>query len=419
MKTDISFRSLRKQETIWRAWYHVRAKAKKSGSAEIRAESIRFANFEQRNINRIIEQIRKGKFQFLPAKPILIRKAGKKSKRPVVIAPIESRIVQRALLDVIQSAPGIHALLTEGYNFGGVDGHGFGVPAAVHKASSVAKEKAYYVRTDIKSFFVKVPRKSALDCINRFVLDEPLRDFLKKATDTELIDCERLGDDVRLFPLSDDGVAQGSCLSPLLCNLLLSDFDRKMNGRGVVCIRYIDDFILFAKDKKTARQAMRSAKEYLAFLGLDIYDPMGDSEEDRAKADCGEVSGGFDFLGCTIKGDRITPKKSSMARLREKVKDVFDSSLLAMRQPETIAGKHETYADAVRTAGLIIRSWGETYSFCTDHQALKEEDGNLRIIFQRYNERTKTRLAKVDDLDKRRILGLSLLQDCSIDRSPI
>lgn len=410
-----TFKVLRQRDTLWPAWLHVREKARKSTSAETRADAQRFAASEVRNIERIREQLGKGKFKFAPAKPVLIAKPGKKAKRPVVIAPVESRIVQRALLDVIQAQPAIAATLKAGYNFGGVDGHDFGVPAAVRKAQVTAREKSYYIRTDIKSFFTKVPRAIALEKMLEVVADQELRECLKSATDTELQDVLHLGADIHLFPIHDEGVAQGSCLSPLLCNLLLSDFDKAMNDRGVVCIRYIDDFILFSSGRRAAFKALASARKHLQELGLDVYDPESNNQEERRKADHGNVAPGFDFLGCTIRGDVIRPAAKNRDRLREKVQSIFDGALGAMADPVSAAKTRNTYADAIRTAGLIVRGWGNTHSFCTDSQIMKAEDGNLGVLFEKFNQSAKRQLARLDSNDRRRVLGFFLLQDCNVE----
>lgn len=407
----------RGREALWRAWLHVQGKAKKSTSAETRGEAHKFSVHEARNLERIGRQLREGKFRFAPAKGILIAKPGKSAKRPVVVAPVESRIVQRALLDIVQAQPPIKAALTAGFNFGGVEGSDFGVPSAVLKAQKTALLKPYYIRTDIKSFFTKVPREAALNKIFEVVTDEGIRRLLKEATDTELADISRFGDQISLFPIHEEGVAQGSCLSPLLCNLLLSDFDVAMNCRGIVCIRYIDDFILFAGTKKKAFAALKSARHHLKKLGLDVYDPDSEDEAERRKADHGPVKLGFDFLGCTIRDNTVRPTAKNRDRLRENVRRIFDECLGSMADPLSAALTRSTYADAIRAASLVIRGWGNTHSFCNDTQIMQAEDGNLGLIFEEFSKNVKKRIARRNKLDRRRLLGLFLLQDCNVDAS--
>src|SRR5262249_8955122 len=108
-----------------------------------------------------------------------------------------------------------------------------------------------------------------------------------------------LGDDRRCFPTDEQGVAQGSPLSPLLGNILLLDFDRRFNGRGIVCIRFIDDFLLLGEAETKVARAFANARTYLSELRLTCHDPYG-ADSNRVKSARGPVAAGFDFLGYRI-----------------------------------------------------------------------------------------------------------------------
>lgn len=86
-----------------------------------------------------------------------------------------------------------------------------------------------------------------------------------------------------------------------------------------------------------------------------------------------------------------------------------------MTTPISAALTRNTYADAIRTAGLVIRGWGNTHSFCTDSQIMNAEDGNLGLLFDEFNVGVNRRLARLSSVDKRRVLGLFLLQDCNVE----
>jgi len=77
-----------------------------------------------------------------------------------------------------------------------------------------------------------------------------------------------------MFPTGADGVAQGCPLSALAGNIVLEAFDTAMNGRGITCIRYIDDFVLMGKTRHAVDMAMRSAEALLGELHMKIYDPI-------------------------------------------------------------------------------------------------------------------------------------------------
>lgn len=418
-KDDKSFYArLHSEKTLYAAWSSVRNNASRSSSKETRTEADEFSRKLPTHIRRISRQLRDKRFTFKPAKGLLIAKKGKKDKRPVVVAPIESRIVQRAILDIVQSIPAIARSLKAGFNFGGVPGDNFGVPQAVAKALTTARASGHYIRTDIKSFFTAVPRKVALDKITSHIDDADFIAILGRAAETELDDASSYGEDIAMFPLADKGVAQGSCLSPLLCNLLLSEFDEQMNARGVVCIRYIDDFILFGRDKATTKAAFRSSLKKLKELGLTAYDPESVDPRDRAKADHGGTTDSFEFLGCEIRRDRVRPSEKSRNRLLDGIQKVLDNSLKACADPKRMIHDGLSYADTLNEISNKIRGWGNTYSFCSDDQLLRNVDIEIDLKISAYNESLKGRLTRAMPADKRRILGLFILDDCNRDDSP-
>ena len=56
---------------------------------------------------------------------------------------------------------------------------------------------------------------------------------------------------------------QGGPLSPLLANILLDDFDKELESRGLRFVRYADDFLVFAKTRPAARRVFASIERYL------------------------------------------------------------------------------------------------------------------------------------------------------------
>ena len=202
------YKQLSKAETIWRAWYVVMNNGRTSRSAQTRADIAAFAADAPKHIQRIAWQLQRGKYVFAPGHGVAIPKKNKTDKRPIVMAPIANRIVQRAILDVVQSVPAIKEKLQSGRNFGGIEGTG--VPKAVKEAYTAARSSRYFIRTDIKAFFDNVPRELAISKITSEILDAEFNALLKHATTTELSNLAQLGRDGELFPLEDIGVAQGS-----------------------------------------------------------------------------------------------------------------------------------------------------------------------------------------------------------------
>src|SRR5690242_1043282 len=88
------------------AWAHVRRAAERSSSRAVRAEARRFEEDADRRLERIAAELREERFTFGPSRGVAVARPGKRP-RPIVVAPVEHRIAARALLDVLQTEPGV------------------------------------------------------------------------------------------------------------------------------------------------------------------------------------------------------------------------------------------------------------------------------------------------------------------------
>jgi RNA-directed DNA polymerase len=294
----------RDRARLWSAWEIVNRNAMRSDASRTREEADAYRAKIRLHIQRVARALRQRKFKLEPQRAVAINRGPGKSKRPLVVAPIGNRIVQRSLLETLQDIPGIRVKLSAGFNFGGVEGKG--VPEAVAKVHYHAKSHPYFARTDISGFFQNVRRQEALDSLLEGIHETDFVNLVSDAARTELDDATKHLEVTGIFPLYEDGVAQGSCLSPLLCNVLLHPLDIQMNDRGVVMIRYIDDFILMAKTSAGVRKAFDSAQRWLSERGLSCYDPYNPAH--RKKAGYGALDSGVTFLGCDVSTRVVRPR---------------------------------------------------------------------------------------------------------------
>jgi len=402
------YENVRKRARLWRAWTEVHRKAVTSKSRETRGEAREFARGIVRHIDRIARQLRQDRFKFLPQRGVLIPKSGGRF-RPIVVAPIASRIVQRSILDTLQSLPEIRRELCAGYNFGGVPGEDFGVPGAIVKAQSEITERPFYIRTDVKSFFEHVNKPLAIARVLAFTDDKKFADFFEAAVQTELADASRYGDRVKLFPLADEGVAQGSCLSPLLCNLLLSEVDKQLNDRSVVAIRYIDDILILGKSAKAVLKAFDAAQEKLAGMGLSCYDPR--LVEDKGKAEFGNARDGLTFLGCELIGREVRPSKANRQQLLQSVEATCEESLRLLSDPAKAIENRASYAETIVFVSKVVQGWANTFAFCTDDRVIGSLDAEINRLVEDFTKRAWRRLRGASALNRRRGLGVFAIAD--------
>ncbi|APR76560.1 Retron-type RNA-directed DNA polymerase [Minicystis rosea] len=358
------------------AWDHVRRSAESSASPAIRDEARRFAEDVDRRLARVADELADDRFLFAPSLGVARARRGKKP-RPIVVAPIESRVVTRAILEVLLQIPAVADLcLGAGTSFGGLPGRG--VPAAAAAALAAVRDGAvFYVRSDIAEFFRAIPRDRAVAEIARVAGDERLARLVDRATATELGNASELGDDATLFPGERRGVGQGNALSTLLGNVLLRDFDDVMNGRGMVCLRYVDDFLLLGPRAAHVKKAFSGAQDRLAALGLRAYDPTREPE----KAAMGAVAGGIEWLGCEIRVDAVRPSVASRKALLLRIDRLVSDAERAGSLTPALAGIEGS-----------VRAFRAAYGFCTCPEIFATLDARIDRRIEHAFRRSRTRL---------------------------
>ena len=392
--------------TLGKAWRAIYENGRSSQSSETRRDILEFAETAEASLTRISRQLSLNSFVFAPALGVPIQKAGKRSKRPLVVAPIESRIVQRAIHDVLLSIPELKRCADNPFSFGGVKKQyaRAGVPGAIQAVMGAIEAGARFViRSDISSFFTKIPKPLVTKIVAEAARDPEFVELFRQAITVELENLADLASDADLFPLYEIGVAQGCSLSPLLGNLLVSDFDLQMNSKRCTCIRYVDDFLILAPNNIEAEKEFSQGINLLKSLGLTI------SEDKTFK---GQVANGFEFLGIDVNNGLIRPSKTSRKRLLHKVQRALHLSTTGFYQFAK-SGKLFPTLTLIRTLtelSGIIQGWGKQYYFSSDKNLLSQLDSALDSMIKQYLHTYAVISKPMTQSQRRRLLGIPLLE---------
>lgn len=420
--------SLRNLEDAWRV---ICRNGKTSKSEKVRIEIEQFSEDANHNLRSLMVRLSKSTFRFQPAKGIRVpkldehgRKTGK--FRPIVLAPVESRIVQRALLNVLVEIPALQTFTHTPYSFGGLrskskSGHGAGissddklaaVPAAIRAVLDEIKNGAKFVAcADIKSFFTQISKTHVIEKISSAVHDPELISFLKEAMHVELSNMAELREGARAFPIEDVGVAQGNSLSSLLGNIALAEFDRVMNENDCRCIRYIDDIIILAPTEKAANARLSLAVKQLAKLNMEFS-----SEKSSTRAQ--SVNAGFMFLGIEIMPGIIRPSKKARDKFIASVTAEFSKSQKIYEnvdKSEAVQKTQSLIATLKRVDGMID-GWGKHYWFCNDHTTFANLDQKLGDMIGTFLGSYASARDKLGTKYRRSLLGIVELT--SMARNP-
>lgn len=139
----------------------------------------------------------------------------------------------------------------------------------------------------------------------------------------------------------DEGIAQGSVVSPFFSNIYLHSLDQFATERKYPYIRYSDNFILFSKSKEAIYASYESIRHFLENeLKLKLNDnpyPFKDTDK------------GFVFLGIYFRGDQrkiSSGKESKILRKLDWMTDVRhqkDPKLFLNRLNESVKGTKRYY----------------------------------------------------------------------------
>lgn len=399
------------QRSLRHAWYRIRANGVRSKLRETREAVEAFERDADRHLRQMQRWLHADTFYFEPQTGVLKRKSSG-GKRGIVMAPVRNRIVERALLNTLQDKVAfVKEVINTPTSVGGVPDRS--VPHGLALIRDAMRERPYFIRADISGFFDHVPRKDVISKLAPHVSDERFLRLLHAATSVVLKNEKALGEDRKVFPTDDEGVAQGSPLSPLFGNILLNDFDKEFNARGIVCVRFIDDFVLLGPTERHVRKAFANACDHLAARGLHCHSPF-DEAAAQAKAQCGKVEDGFVFLGYDIRPGLIQPSSESRSSLLEAVDKLFSSGRAAINDVHVAGNSFERRQRYVQTLDMVdrvIRGWGEAFAYSNAPATFDGLDLKIDEKLDTFRSWYRRKMRTADWRTKRRTGGVCLLTD--------
>lgn len=317
------------------AWEKVKSN---NGAGGIDGETVQsYKNNEDENLQKLLQKLRLKEYKPSPVRRRYIPKKNGKM-RPLGIPNIEDRIVQQAVVNVLE--PKCEELVFHKWSCGYRPNLG---AKRVMQIITWNLECGYnYIYDcDIKGFFDNIPHKKLMKVLNKYIADGTVLDLIWKWLKAGYMEEGK-------YHKVDAGTPQGGVISPLLANLFLNELDWELESHGIRFVRYADDFLLFAKSKDDIKKAEAITKKKLTELGLEI------SVEKTKIVNFNDDN--FDFLGFTFEHWRnrkkdgkpyyiVKPKDSTWKDFRQKIKDktkkflTFSKEVWVERVNQVIRGK--------------------------------------------------------------------------------
>ena len=244
------------RENVARAWRRVKAN---KGSAGVDGLSIAASSdYLALHWPQIRQQLLDGTYRPQPVRRVQIPKPDG-SKRDLGIPTVTDRLIQQALLQVLQ--PLIDPTFSD---------HSYGFRPrrsahdAVRRAQGYVREGyTVVVDVDLEKFFDRVNHDVLMDRLGRRIADRRvlrlIRHYLRAGVLVNGVVQER-----------HDGTPQGGPLSPLLANVLLDEVDKVLERRGHRFVRYADDCNVYVRSQRAGERVMEGLRKVYASLKLRV-----------------------------------------------------------------------------------------------------------------------------------------------------
>lgn len=305
----------------------------------------------QKQWPKIKQDILEGKYRPNPVKRVEILKPDGSGVRKLGIPTVVDRIIQQALYQELVYA--FEATFSE-------NSYGFRLgrkaQQAVLKAQEYIREGyEWVVDIDLEKFFDKVNHDILMSRVARKVKDKKILLLIRRFLQAGVMENG-------LVQVTEEGTPQGGPLSPLLSNIMLDDFDKELEKRGLRFARYADDCNIYVKSEKAGQRVMQSVIKYLTTkLKLKV------NEQKSAVAQPWDRK----FLGFTFtrgkEPGRIAVHESRVKRLKDKIKGL------------TRKMRGNKMTDSIREFIMpITRGWANYFSIAETRSVFSSLDGWIR-----------------------------------------
>lgn len=309
-------------------------------TAAVGVDGVTWRDYENLLYGRVHElhrEIHTGAYRAQASRRTYIHKADGKL-RPLGIAAIEDKIVQQAVVKVLNA---IYEEDFLGFSYGFRQGRGQHDALDAVWMGISTKQIGWILDADISAYFDTIDHEWMLKFLQHRIADKRILRLIKKWLKAGIIEDGKRTAATR-------GTPQGAVISPLLANLYLhyvldtwAHHWRKHHAGGdIILIRYADDSVIGFQYEDEAKRFLAALQERLAKFGLTLNPQktrlieFGRHAEQRRKNKGLGRPETFDFLGLThccgktrqgkFKILRLTVKKRmrvTLAAIRSKLKE--------------------------------------------------------------------------------------------------
>ena len=281
----------------------------------------------EHNLQDLLERAKSGSYVAPPVKRVYIPKGNGREQRPIGIPTVEDRIMQRAVLQVLEPV-----FEKDFFDFS----YGFRPGKSQHDAVDYLWKQIYQqnigwvIDLDIRKFFDTMNHQHLRSFLRQRVQDGVITRLIGKWLKAGILEGGTIS-------FNEEGSPKGGVISPILSNIYLHDvldkwFSRDiiplLKGRAII-VRFADDCVLGFENQEDAERVFKVPPKRFAKNGLQLHPdktklipfskpPKGNHQGTKKRST-------FNFLGFTFywgksrKGNWVVMRKTAKDRLQRSI----------------------------------------------------------------------------------------------------
>ena len=225
----------------------------------------------ERNLEDLHARVHRGAYRALPSRRVYIPKPDGR-QRPIAVAALEDKIVQRATAAVLSTMSGSFL----GFSYGFRPGRSTHDAMDALMVGITSTKVNWILDADIRSFFDTVSQEWLIKFVEHRVGDRRIIRLIQKWLKAGVLEDG-------IVTVSDKGTGQGSVISPLLADLYLHyAFDlwaerwrRREAAGNMIIVRYADDLIVGFEHETDARRFLDEMRKRIQEFALSLHSEAG------------------------------------------------------------------------------------------------------------------------------------------------